>query len=70
MAKILTLESASIRECLLGAELYHRWDLELAIWAWDSDLRDQGNRTSKVVEDYMVQRATYPLLAEVAHPQA
>ena len=70
MSKVLALESAYSRGCLLGEEPYQNWNLEPSIWAEYSDLSDQGNRTSKAIQDYLVTGGSCPLLDEEAHPQS
>ena len=69
MNKILNLKSAYIRGELLGEDPPQHWVLEPDIWAGYSDLRSQGNRTSKAIQDFLVQGGSCPLIDEDAHPQ-
>lgn len=69
MNKILNLKSAYIRGDLLGEDPPQHWVLEPDIWAEYSDLRSQGNRTSKAIQDFLVQGGSCPLIDEDAHPQ-
>lgn len=69
MQKTLNLKSAYMRGDLLGENPPQHWDLEPDIWAEYNDLRSQGNRTSKAVQDFLVQGGSCPLIDEDAHPQ-
>ena len=70
MNRILKLKSAYARGALLGKDPPQYWDLEPDIWAEHSDMRSQGNRTSKAIHDYLLEGGSCPLIDEVAHPQS
>lgn len=69
MSRVLNLKSASARGFLIGEDPRQRWSLEPDIWAGHNDLRSQGNRTRKAVQEYLVKGGSCPLRDEVAHPQ-
>ena len=69
MSQVLNLESVYARGYLIGKNPPQYWYLEPDIWAEYSDLRSQGNRTSRAVQEYLVFGGSCPLLDEVAHPQ-
>lgn len=69
MSRALKLETAYFRGDLLSSDPTQRWNLEPALWAEYSDLRDQGNRTRVALGDFLVSGGTCPLLDEEAHPQ-
>lgn len=69
MSQVLNLKSAYARGYLIGDDPRQQWTLEPDIWASRNDLRSQGNRTSKAIQDYLVKGGTCPLHDEVAHPQ-
>ena len=70
MSKVLNLNSAYIRGEILGENPPQCWNLEPDLWAEYSDLRSQGNRTSKAIQEYLVYGGTCPLIDEDAYPQS
>ena len=70
MRKGLQLSSAYVRGQLLGDDPPQCWLLEPDLWAEYSDMRSQGNRTSKAVQDYLMgAEGECPLLDDYAHPE-
>lgn len=69
-SKTLNLKSAYVRGDILGEDPRQYWDLKPGVWTEHSDLRSQGNRTSKAIQDYLVQGGTCPLIDEDTHPQS
>jgi len=72
MSGALNLDFAYLRGELLGEDPKQYLDLEPAPWAEYSDLEDQGNRTSKAIQDFLVHGhgRLCPLRDLEAHPQS
>ena len=69
MSKVLNLKSACVKGYLIGVDPRQHWNLEPDIWAEQSDLQSQENRTREAIQDYLVKGGSCPLHDEVAHLQ-
>ena len=70
MHATLSLKSAYVGGKLLGEDPYQTWIVEPSFLVEDDDLSDQGNRTRKAIQDYLVAGGSCPLRDEEAHPQS
>ena len=68
MNKVLNLESASMRGRILGEHPPQCWILEQDIWP--EYMQSQAIRTSKAIQDYLVQGGSCPLIDEGTYPQS